>query len=377
MRFSLLCVSWLVVSTVFSLSCSSSGGRTEPVQRLPEVPAAGGYAAGVSAPFVGRIEGGRIVAAGGCNFPGVPAAQGGSKRFYDDIFVFDPAVGAWQAAGRLPKPLAYGASATMPEGVICAGGTDSAGRAVRDAFLIAGDTVRTLAPLPEAMDNCAGAALDGRFYVAGDTLFCIYDPSADAWQRGAVWPGAERRVQPVLVAQAGRVWLFGGYDPAGPEFVHRGGYGYDPSTGAWEAVAGPEDADGEPLLAAGGAGVAWGEDSILCVGGVNAAVFAAALQRGQAIAADPAHDSLRQAQREYMEREPVWYRFNDRVAVFHPATGRWSLGADRLPQGARAGAGAVVLQRNDGAGSGVVLFNGEIKPGVRTPEVWLWRLSKN
>lgn len=375
MRYWIYCLSFSL-SAVFG-SCGDKeqpqGGVWSSVPPVVEGETDDGYGCGVSAPFIGEWSGadGEIVVAGGCNFPEVPAAQGGAKRFYDNVFVFDTATYAWHAAGRLPQPLAYGASGSMPEGVICAGGSDSAGRAVREAFLLTADGVRTLAPLPEPMDNCAGAVLDGRFYVAGDTTFCIYDPATDVWRKGPLWRTGDRRVQPVLVAQGGRVWFFGGYDPAGPEFVHRGGYAYDPTTDAWEAVAGPTDPDGAPLLTAGGIGVAWGEDSILSFGGVNTAIFTEALRRGRALAAAPENDSLRRVQREYMEQEPAWYRFNDRVAVFNTTTRRWSLSDVVASESARAGAGAAVLR-----GAGVLLFNGELKPGIRTPEVWLLRLDR-
>ncbi|MCC8063245.1 MAG: hypothetical protein LIO68_08425, partial [Rikenellaceae bacterium] len=148
-------------------------------------------------------------------------------------------------------------------------------------------------------------------------------------------------------------------------------YMYDPATGGWEAVTGPVDSAGMPLLAAGGAAVAWGGDSIVCFGGVNAAVFTEALHRGRALAADPENDSLRRAQRSYMEQEPAEYRFNDRVLVFHTTAGRWSVSRVPAPQSAQAGAGATVMRW--GTSKGILLFNGELKPGVRTPEVWLWR----
>lgn len=375
MRSSTRWLSLPFVLAAFCTSCGLFGGREEWGQLLPIDEGTEGYAYGVSAPFIGRLPegaGGGIVVAGGCNFPDTPAAEGGKKRYYADIFRFDTATYAWRAIGRLGQPLAYGASASSPEGVICAGGTDTLGHPTDGTFLLTGDGIRRLAPLPVAMDNCAGAYLDGRFYVAGDTVFCIYDFATDSWRRGPRWPGGGRRVQPVAVAQAGRVWLFGGYDPAGPEFVAGEGCVYDPATDQWEAVPGPVDENGLPLLAAGGAGVAWGNDSIVCFGGVNAAVFTAALQRGQALAQRPGDDSLRQAQREYMEQEPAWYRFNDRTLIFNTTTRRWSLSDVAASESARAGAGATTFGGGNGGG-GVVLFNGEVKPGIRTPEVWLWR----
>ena len=282
MRFSTLCLSLFLLS-----ACSpspQSGSEGEWVS-LPAVTVSdgAGYGMGVSAPFIGLLDG-EVVVAGGCNFPEIPACDGGAKRYYNNIYALDTAAKAWRSVGVLPQPLAYGASASVPEGVICAGGTDSTGRAVRDVFLVTLNGTIPLAPMPEAIDNCAGTVQDGRFYVAGDRAFYIYDFTTGLWRTGPLWPGEERRVQPVLVAQAGKVWLFGGYDPEGAEFVFSEGYVYDPTTEMWRTIAGPVDATGEPLLAAGGAAVAWGGDSIVCFGGVNAAVFTEALDRAWALA---------------------------------------------------------------------------------------------
>lgn len=369
MRYWILCLSALLFGGLFfACAAGSPQGDSGAWTQLPSVTADNGYELGVAAPFTGLLNG-EVVVAGGCNFPGIPASQGGAKRYYADIFALDTSGFSWRKVGILPQVLAYGTYGSVPEGIFCAGGTDSLGRPTNGAFLLTGTGVTTRASLPKPLDNCAGAYWNGRFYVAGGRAFYIYDFGVDCWREGPLWPGAERRVQPVLVAQAGRVWLFGGYDPDGAGFAHHGGYVYDPITEKWQAVAGPVDTSGLPLLAAGGAAVAWGADSIVCFGGVNAAVFTEALQRARLLAAAPENDSLRRAQRAYMEHDPAWYRFNDRVLVYHTTTGKWTVSATSAPQSARAGAGAAALP----GGGGVVLFNGELKPGVRTPEVWRWR----
>ena len=72
---------------------------------------------GVSAPFAGIVDG-KLVVAGGCNFPGATAAEGGKKVFYSQIYVLaDPLNdnSKWEAAGQLPTPVAYGASVTVSE----------------------------------------------------------------------------------------------------------------------------------------------------------------------------------------------------------------------------------------------------------------------
>ncbi|WP_297832631.1 kelch repeat-containing protein [uncultured Rikenella sp.] len=369
MKFSTCWLSLLL--GLAAMGCSSGSSDGGKWGRLLPVDSDGSYGYGVSAPFIGTLPDGRAVVAGGCNFPEVPAAEGGTKRYYDDIYVWDTVAEAWRSGGRLPQALAYGACASTPEGIFCAGGTDSLGRSTNEAYLLTSDGLKTLASLPEPLDNCAGVYLEGRCYVVGGRSFYVYDFQSNAWQAGPLWPGTERRVQPVVVAQAGRVWLFGGYDPEGAEFVASEGYVYDPATETWRTIAGPVDAEGEPLLAAGGAGVAWGADSIVCFGGVNGVVFTEALDRAWTLAVAPENDSLRRVQRAYMEQEPGWYRFNDRVLIFDTAAERWSVSSERAPQGARAGAGATPMRW--GTSPGVLLFNGELKPGIRTPEVWLWR----
>lgn len=95
--------------------------------KLPDLPGMADTASlGVSAPFVG-ISNGMLLVAGGCNFPDKPVTEGGAKRYYSDIFALDLSDknAQWQKAGNLPLPVAYGASVTTPEGIVCIGGNNS------------------------------------------------------------------------------------------------------------------------------------------------------------------------------------------------------------------------------------------------------------
>lgn len=365
MRFSTRCLSLVLV---VSSACSIPPAETGRGVALPEVSATNGYEQGVSAPFAGVLDR-YVVVAGGCNFPETPAAQGGPKRFYSDIHLFDARAGQWHTAGSLPQAVAYGASASTPEGVICAGGTTPEGvsRSVWMLGLSADSvTITPLPPLPEPLDNCAGACLDEQFYVVGGTTLYAYDLRTGQWQEQAPLP--EKRIQPTLAAQNGQLWLFGGYDPDGPQYVSGTGYTYDPATDTWRSVTGPTDRTGRPLLAAGGNASAWGRDTIVCFGGVDSEIFTEALKRSAALAIDPRNDSLQQAQRQYMEQPPQWYRFNNRVLIYNTKSDRWNV-ADTASSSARAGAGLTLLPHQEG----LLLFNGELKPGIRTPEVWCWQ----
>ena len=58
---------------------------------------------GLSAAYGGVLDG-AVVVAGGCNFPGKPAAEGGEKVYYNEIYVLrdpDKAPAGWEEAGQV------------------------------------------------------------------------------------------------------------------------------------------------------------------------------------------------------------------------------------------------------------------------------------
>ena len=79
---------------------------------------------GVSAPFSG-VVGDKIVVIGGCNFPDVPAAEGGSKQYYGNIYTYDG--NTWQLNTLAFDAVAYGVSVQVPEGIVCIGGMGQSG----------------------------------------------------------------------------------------------------------------------------------------------------------------------------------------------------------------------------------------------------------
>ncbi len=70
------------------------------------------------------VSGGALVAAGGANFPDRKPWEGGKKVWYDTVFVLEKPDGQWKVAGKLPRPLGYGVSATWRDRVVCVGGSD-------------------------------------------------------------------------------------------------------------------------------------------------------------------------------------------------------------------------------------------------------------
>ncbi len=97
---------------------------------------------GVAGAFAGRI-GESVIIAGGANFTGARAAadsgrwfahEGLPKSWASDIFQYRN--GTWSHAGVLPQGLAYGASLTLPEGILLIGGEDNTQAARREVSLL-------------------------------------------------------------------------------------------------------------------------------------------------------------------------------------------------------------------------------------------------
>jgi len=78
---------------------------------------------GVAGPFVG-VHNDALIVAGGANFP-KPFLES-DKVWHDDIWVLIKKINSyeWIYGGKLDHPLAYGASVSTDEGVVCIGGND-------------------------------------------------------------------------------------------------------------------------------------------------------------------------------------------------------------------------------------------------------------
>lgn len=326
------------------------------------------FAKGVSACFAGVADG-QLLIAGGCNFPKVPAADGGAKKFYKDIYAAEmpeDSVFIWKKIGELPQPVAYGVSVSTSNGMICVGGTNAKG-AMNTVYRIRVEkkkaVLETLPSLPCTLDNMTGTMLGNMLYVAGGNkdgkasngFYCLdLESLSEGWKELPAFPGAPR-VQPVCAAQQDKngelsFYLWSGFAaPADgrPASLSVDGYVYSPVSGKWTALPAPVDASGETVSLGGGAAVAVGDSLILCMGGVHKDIFLKALQH---------------AEPDYLSHPAEWYRFNDRLLVYNTRQQTWQT-ALRTPRTARAGAALVSY------GCNVFSINGELKPGIRTPEI--------
>lgn len=330
-------------------------GQEKDANVFPPYPQAGG----VSAPFAGFI-GDTLIVAGGCNFPDTPAAEGGKKVFHATAYALDVRhlSEGWIPLPPLPVPIAYGASVSTPKGLVCIGGQNTQGTQT-DVYLLRTNGQTTPLPaLPIPIDN-GGACLCGHTLLVtggnqpeiGKGLYALDLSSPTNWKRLTDYPGPQR-VQPIVLSTPNALYLAGGYafDAAQKKCtLSTDILKYDVATGKWSVLDTLiAERDGTPRCLAGGSGVMLSDGKMLLTGGVNHDIFRQAMEgKGPA---------------DYMKKPVVWYRFNDDLLTYDLGKRTWHVTYD-VPGLARAGG---ILLEHDGY---LYIICGEIKPGIRTPQI--------
>jgi len=185
-------------------------------EELPSLP----DSLGVAGPFAG-VHNNALIVAGGANFP-KPVWQT-EKVWHDNVHVLVKKQNGyqWLEGGNLPRPLAYGATVSTADGILCMGGND-AKDTYADVFLLGWDKalkriITTRYPsLPKPCAFGQAAMIGHVIYIAGgqsdqtlDSAMKNFwslelskrnDPDKFAWQELKDWPGPSRALN-ITVAQ--------------------------------------------------------------------------------------------------------------------------------------------------------------------------------
>jgi N-acetylneuraminic acid mutarotase len=232
------------------LTCLVARVAAAEWQQLPAIPDREGFAGS----FAGEV-GGALVVAGGTNFPERRPWEGGTKRWYDRVFVLEAGAKAWREEGHLPVATGYGASVQLEEGLLLIGGGDAKSSHAAVRLLRRDGQLRFESwpdlPLPLAM--CSGARVGRTVYVAGGMdrpdaaaaqrvfLALNLDDRAAGWRRLDPWPGPERilatagEVGGVFCLVSGARLVPGADGKVGREWL-RDAYAFTPS-GGWRRLA--------------------------------------------------------------------------------------------------------------------------------------------
>lgn len=346
-RFNLAHFGTLAVLAAFlaALIAAAAPAQSLDWTNLASIPDAEGFAGAIAG-----VADGKLLLAGGANFPDKRPWEGGQKRWYDTAFVLDHPTAMWRSAGKLPRPLAYSVCITTPRGIAVLGGSNDAGH-LADCFWLRLESgkveIESLPSLPQAVSNACGGLLKGRLYLAGGTdspeavaaLDGFYSLDIEhpetGWKREPTWPGVPRMLATAAI-DGDAFYLVGGVALSADE-AHRpqraylrDAYKFTPEAG-WARIADlPWTLAASPSTAP-----AWKSGRFLILGGDDGSQVSRAPERHLG--------------------------FRREVLAFDPHENRWSQ-IGTMPTALVTTTAVDWHQR-------IVVPGGEVRPGVRSVKV--------
>ena len=220
----------LVCATLFAARPATAGAIPVPspftVESLPALPDPEGFAG-----LCAGVTQGALLVAGGANIPKNRWQDPIQKSWYHSVWILEKSGTSWIPTSPLPEPLAYGVSVTIPEGVLCIGGS-SPDRHHTAVFALNWEnrtlTTRSYPPLPSPCAHACGALVGRTVFVAGGTaapsdttalrqfLALDLDHLEAGWQQLPPWPGPGRILGVAGSADGGFHLFSGSASPAAP-----------------------------------------------------------------------------------------------------------------------------------------------------------------
>lgn len=328
-------------------------------------------ALGVAGPVSG-FTGDFLLIAGGANFPDGLPWEGGVKRYYDEVYLFDPVRQTFftdTASLRLPAPVAYAGSVTAGDCVYYAGGENE--RGVSDeVFMLRwnGTTLvaASLPVLPKGVTNGSLHFYDDALYLAGGET--AEQTSDEVWrlplkQPGASWeqlppmPHPASHAVQLMIRSDGQdyMYIIGGRskNSNGISTIYKTVSALNLATMEWQSRA------SLPYPLAAGSGVATPDEQLLLFGGDKGIVFTqveALIAKAQTLVGQ-ARDSVIRQKNHLQTTHPG---FSRELLRYSPDTDEWEV-ADEIPYPVPVTTAALY---RDGK---IYITSGEVKPGVRTP----------
>lgn len=129
---------------------------------------------GFAGPICG-LSNQHLIVAGGANFPDKMPWMGGEKKYHDEIYVYakkEHQILLKETNSKLPVPIAYPAVCTLPNGVLYAGGENAIGLSSQ-VFLLKWNDRNNIVQsiefpsLPFAVSNASSVYLENNIYLVG------------------------------------------------------------------------------------------------------------------------------------------------------------------------------------------------------------------
>lgn len=382
--FFLLILSVLIMSTTNALSQKKVINHIQ-WKKAAQLQNADGS---ISLGFAGAINGinnDALIVSGGANFQDKMPWEGGKKHYSKEIHVLQKSNNtySWIKAVKstLPEPIAYCGSTSTDLGVIYVGGENENGLSNK-TFILKWNAskneveIKSLPSFPIHITNIGLTHIGNVVYAIGgdeasksSDLFLSLDlnNSNPEWKTLPKLPIA--LANSVVVTQNDKegtnIYVIGGRTktPSGISDLHNTTFVFNLKKQIWESRANISDGKNTTNFSAG-AGVPVGNHTIVIVGGDNGIVFHKIETYLSQIALTNSPEEKAKLASEKNKLNTNHDGFYKGVLLYNTLTDSWSK-IGELPFLAHVTTTATLWSGE------IVLSNGEIKPGIRTPDVML------
>ena len=325
---------------------------------------------GLAGSFFGK-QGDWFILAGGANFPHGKPWEGGAKTFSKEIFVFSESNNQFQlitASDNLPIGVAEGAYTSTSKGMLCIGGQTPYGLSSSVLLLNYNGkdvTVETYPELPFAVKNATAAIVNNRVYLLGGqkedgestNQFLMLDLNSldKGWQSMPNFPVSVSAAT-MSAQQDGEeisLFVFGGRAIGDDNLTnfYSSVHNYRTSKNEWTTRSDIRLDETTLIELSMAVSAPIGATHIALVGGDNGQIFN---QVERAI-----------NQNNVAARDSLWINhtgFNDKILLYNTVTDTW-FELDN-PRKTPVAVSSIVSD-----GKQIYIAGGEIRPGVRTPEI--------
>ena len=327
---------------------------------------------------VSGVVGDQIIIAGGNNFPEGLPWEGGIKKYYKRVFVYnnqkDTLLNTFTF--NLPANVAYAAVAQLKDGIFYAGGENENGP-LSSAYFIKKSKSQSfeiieLPSLPIAITNAVAVATENAVYVLGGAnkegvSNKVWKLALNNIKKG--WTAQASMPQPTAFTAAAianeHIYIMGGRckEANGISKIYKEVYAFDVENNFWEQKA------SLPETVSAACAVAIDNNKILFIGGDKIVVFHEVEMLAAKIAATTDTTIKKELTVVKNNLQKTHPGFSKDVLAYDATLNKWSPYAQ--------------LNFTGPVTTNAFLFNhkillpvGEIKPGIRTPYIWVGSFKK-
>jgi N-acetylneuraminate epimerase len=326
-----------------------------------------------------------MIIAGGANFPDKLPWLGGTKKYHNDVFVFEKersgVINVMNKRFSLPFATAYGANCSTPKGIVYAGGENESGISDK-LILVQWDEmgkkieISDLPSLPFPLTNAAAVYHDQKVYIAGGEttdggvsskfLSLDLDNISSGWKQLTDLPKPLSHAVMAVQWNGDRycIYIIGGRkrNSNGISNLYSSVYSYDLKKNQWQ------EKKSLPYALSAGTGVAIDAKSILLFGGDKGETFHKAETLIAAINEEKDAAKREDLNRQKIEVQSTHPGFSKEVLLYNTVTDEWSV-TGCIPYDVPATTTAFRW------GDFVIIPSGEIKAGVRSPQILAGKLQ--